>query len=84
MSIRVQSSLSSLASCQLQVVVATYKMATALAGEVLGPRPGKAIFSLWQGVVEIGLRIVVPIVSNPFMHAYMYVCTILLLPAAFK
>lgn len=31
-------------------------MAEAVAGKVLGPRPGKAIVSFWQGDVEILLR----------------------------
>ena len=31
-------------------------MAAAVAGEVLGPRPGKAACSFTQGVVEIVLR----------------------------
>lgn len=37
-------------------------MAAAVAGEVLGPRPGKVICSLWQGRVEIVLRISVILV----------------------
>ena len=36
----------------------------AAAGEVLGPRPGKAICSFWQGQVEIVLWIVAPLVST--------------------
>ena len=38
-------------------------MAAAIAGEVLGPRPGKAIVSFWQGGVEIGLRAAAALVS---------------------
>ncbi len=32
-------------------------MATAAAGQLKGPRPGLAIVSFWQGIIEIGLRI---------------------------
>ncbi len=38
-------------------------MAEAVAGEVLGPRPGLAIVSFWQGIVEIGLRAAAAVVS---------------------
>ena len=31
-------------------------LARAVGGRVLGPRPGKAIVSFWQGIVEIVLR----------------------------
>ena len=31
----------------------------AVGGRVLGPRPGKAIVTFWQGIVEIILRVVV-------------------------
>lgn len=31
-------------------------IARAVGGKVLGPRPGKAIVSFWQGIVEIILR----------------------------
>jgi len=37
-------------------------MAAAVAGEVLGPRPGKAICSFWQGTLEIVLWILIPVV----------------------
>ena len=33
-------------------------MADAVASEALGPRPGIAIVSFWQGIVEIVLRVV--------------------------
>ena len=38
-------------------------MAAAVAGEVLGPRPGKAICSFWQGTLEIVLWIATILVS---------------------
>lgn len=44
----------------------------AVAGEVLGPRPGIAICSFWQGRVEIFLRIVAPLVRK-FNAACMHV-----------
>ena len=47
-------------------------MATAIAGQVLGPRPGRAICSFWQGVVEINLRIIAPTVSE-LSHAGYYI-----------
>ena len=40
-------------------------MAAAVAGEVLGPRPGKAACSFPQGIVEIVLRVCTS-VSGPF------------------
>ena len=35
----------------------------AVAGEVLGPRPGLAIVSFSQGIVEVLLRVVATVVS---------------------
>lgn len=37
-------------------------MAAAVAGEILGPRPGRAICSFWQGGMEMTLRIIAPVV----------------------
>lgn len=34
-------------------------IARAVGGKVLGPRPGRAIVTFWQGVVEIILRVVI-------------------------
>ena len=39
-------------------------MAAAVAGEVLGPRPGMAIVSFWQGRVEIVARTVAILVGS--------------------
>lgn len=39
-------------------------MATAIAGQVLGPQPGRAICSFWQGGVEMSLRLIAPTVSD--------------------
>lgn len=39
-------------------------MAAAVAGEILGPRPGKAICSFWQGGMEMALRVIAPVVSS--------------------
>ena len=39
-------------------------MAMLLAGEVLGPRPGKAICSFWQGTMEVTLRIAASMVRS--------------------
>ena len=36
---------------------------SAVAGEVLGPRPGLAVVSFSQGIVEIILRVVATVVS---------------------
>lgn len=36
-------------------------IARAVGGKVLGPRPGRAIVSFWQGIVEIILRVVVAV-----------------------
>ena len=36
-------------------------IARAIGGKVIGPRPGKAIISFWQGIVEIILRAVVTV-----------------------
>ena len=48
-------------------------MAAAVAGEVLGPRPGKAICSFWQGNVEIDLRFAVIAVSVQ-VYFILHVC----------
>lgn len=39
-------------------------MAAAVAGEVLGPRPGKAICTFCGGRVEILLRVLAPVVRQ--------------------
>lgn len=36
-------------------------IARAVGGKVLGPRPGKAIVTFWQGRVEILLRVVITV-----------------------
>ena len=33
-------------------------IARAVGGRILGPRPGKAIVTFWQGIVEIILRVI--------------------------
>ncbi len=48
----------------LSVISVNLGMAQAVAGAVLGPRPGKAICSFCQGRVEILLRIIAVVVSN--------------------
>ncbi len=36
-------------------------IARAVGGKIVGPRPGRAIISFWQGVLEIILRVVVSV-----------------------
>ncbi len=43
-------------------------MTAVLAGQVLGPKPGRAICSFWQGGVEIALRVLAPVVSMCLSH----------------
>ena len=47
-------------------------MAAAVAGEILGPRPGRAICSFWQGGVEMALRIIAPVVRAKICHKHSY------------
>ena len=46
-------------------------MASAVAGAVLGPRPGMAICSFSKGRIEILFRIIAPLVCS----AFRYYCT---------
>ena len=49
-------------------------MAEAVAGAVLGPRPGWAICSFWQGKVEIVLRILAPLVRRYIATPVWHLC----------
>ena len=55
-------SFSSLILVQVKLTREIQDMAAAVAGEILGPRPGRAICSFWQGGMEMALRIIAPVV----------------------